>query len=276
MFKKRTVKRKPRRREESDEEEEEEDDGAGDRIQMAKKRRQVLEGLQKRGLDATATVTQPQQPQEAKKEKDVDEQKDQTQRETSAILEEKHRQAMEEYIQSKQQKHADTMGQQESEKSTKSVPSTKDLYEELASKVAGAGNVRESEGAVEAGTATVLAEVVLPKQQMAPIVPTAQRPKNKNISSVPALPSRFALDNNYEQLPDEAKELFQKQQPQATMAKETSSAVDEESPTLDSDRIGFQALRHGERHAPRQHQSKDDRVFKKFVTKQREQREKSK
>lgn len=263
-------------------------------IQQKKKRRMVLESLQyKKGVSATRLL------QKAPIEKLPDEEAetpsdDPNKRE--GVLEQKHRKAMEEYI---EQNLVGTFGEkkedaEENLKGGSALNATEKLYAQLSEAAMRlAGRSAEShpddadsgaDGGLVAGTG--LAEVVLPvEERLVTLEATARAakslkqpssetdmmkrlPSSKSNNNNP-VPSRFSAPSRPKALDDNVIE------PEGVLEK----AED----TRDGDRVGFQAFRRqqaGEtgshsqnRSHEREHRATDDRAFKNFVTKQRERRQ---
>ena len=275
MFKK-TTKQRPRlirKRIENDDEEDDEASHTADRIHAVKRKRQLLEDLQyKKGLNAADLL-------KAKRDEasttTTDDQQQQQQHQTESILAQKHRHAMEAYIEARRSKTHEP-------EATKPISSNakEALFAEL--KVVGSthsSSVREhdvgSGGALVAGTG--LAEVVLPfdeRLQMGHQTEQAVLPKALPTTTT-TLPSRFAAPQRSDtERPNELEALhrYVRGQRQTTTANRTSSS--QPSTASDNDRMGFAALQRGQLRAPKQDAASDDRVYRQFVRQQHHQRKK--
>lgn len=309
MFKKKLGKKSNlrRRNNEDDGDDDQSSNGSGNgaddpssthaQIQQKKKRRMVLESLQyRKGVSATKLL-QNNPTEKLFLDQQVDESTSDDPNKREGVLEQKHRLAMEEYI----EENLGTSGITNKEdaldtrKDGSGLNATEKLYAQLSEASARlAGRSTESKsidadigagGGLAAGTG--LAEVVLPlEERLASLEATARAarkqplsdtdmmkrlPSSKPLSSNPG-PSRFSAPSRQKVLHDtpiEQKELVME---------------DSTEDVADSDRVGFQAFRRqqtgetGSRHPNNSHgrggyHATDDRAFKNFVTKQRERRQ---
>lgn len=265
-------------------------------IQQKKKRRMVLESLQyRKGVSATRLLQKS--PMEKLLDQQVDEKISDDPNQREGVLEQKHRIAMEEYI----EENLGTFGTNKEDVADfrsdgSALNATEKLYAQLSEAAMRlAGRSAESHpidadvgagGGLVAGTG--LAEVVLPmEERLATLEATARAAKARKQPSsdtdlmkrLPSskpnanpVPSRFSAPSRPKVLNDSATG-------QEGVVEGTKNNED----VPDNDRVGFEAFRRqqagetGSRHPnishERGHRATDDRAYKNFVTKQRERRQ---
>lgn len=298
-----------RTRDNPNDDDNEEDLSAMEAIVQTKKKRKLLnEVLYKKGLDAAATLKPSLEA--AVVETNADESKDATERMRAfageggdataegGVLQRKHASAMEEFIQ--ENLKAEVV---EKETSTRKNSGTDDLFAQLASvsqKLAGTESVAASvgEGDIGAGGAmlggTGIAEVILPAddriqtiretQEAVSFFPTAEtnrssaEPKdsldissvNNHVSHVPS-----SYSHNF-QLHTQERAQQNKQQDDKVEA--SAAPAIEQNEGAQNERMGFEAARRAAKGdsstglgiSQGKKRSNDDRVWKNFVTRERE------
>lgn len=277
MFKKRSKPKATRKTPVENDDDNEEETNTADAIQQTKKKRKLLTDLQyRRGtaadqlLQAPAKETVVEEPSDVKPADDGSK----TQPAASTILEQRHQQAMEDFIRKK-------LGQDTPEvKEIKKQPlSTEEerMYAELAAKATAHATVRPQDDAtttLTAGTAVALEEVVLPIEERLRSAQETQRQSKKYrlaTTTMPSVPS--AVPNRFEMGATPA--MPEAMLPDA-VTKKAPEPVAAPASSVDIDRAGFVAWRGKATPAsklPPTQRASDDRVYKKFVERQREQRE---
>ena len=309
MFKKKVIKKKPvRKRADSEDSEPEPDSQTTEQIQMAKKRRKLLTDLQyKRGVDADKLLEKLDDSQVQEDDSNKPSQMPEVEASKEGILQQKQHQAMEAYIQQKIGKGEKNVNEslKDSKPDTSSALTEEELYRQLAESAASlagkntatldaAAATQEADvgsgGAMIAGTG--IAEVVLPVNERLKAAQETERARAQkaksdggalpSVSSVDsAVPSRFAVPS-IQVHPTEEESIRE----EATKAAAAQAVVTKESNPVDDTRLGFDAIRQrkqqqqsyagGDKDQKRQKdRASDDRVYKKFLNKQREMREKN-
>jgi hypothetical protein len=294
MFKKRTIKaKKPQVRKRQEDDDQDDEDDIQQAILKTQKKQKLLLSLPvsvgdytKRKIPTTAT---PKQVEATSKENE------------GSLLAQKHQQAMDEFI---TQKLQGTSKVKTADLPTQKVDDEAALYQELAAQAGAVTtlNQKEEEGDVGTGGAmlvggTGIAEVILPVQtRLDSSVQTVRRrtallgssaaPASESENSSNLLPTKFAATSsarsNMANVPA-SRPIIQATETAATTPKE------------DEERTGFAAIRghttttnssstttnsskkphsnnSSSSHTQKPHRSNDDRVFSKFVSRERDQR----
>ena len=268
-------------------------------IQQKKKRRMILESLQyRKGISATKLL-QKNPSDRLFLDQQTEEPISDDPNKREGVLEQKHRLAMEEYIEENLgasdviNNKEDTAGNR---KDGSMLNATEKLYAQLSEAAARlAGRSTDSRpidadvgagGGLSAGTG--LAEVLLPvEERMATLEATARAARKQSSSDtdmMKRLPSSKLLHTN--PVPSRFSAPSRQKVPSDTVVEQEGLVIEDSSENArDSDRVGFQAFRRqqagetGSRHSGNSHErggghrATDDRAFKNFVTKQRERRQ---
>ncbi|KAL7565106.1 hypothetical protein ACA910_005114 [Epithemia clementina (nom. ined.)] len=285
--------RKPNHTLDDEEEESLEEEDTVKRIEQVKKKRKLLASVQnKRGVDAVELIHATRRPVP------IENTAESASAETSTdgILDQKHRRAMEEFINSKL-RPVQTMtnaSNSQTEDGSPVVDRTKSLTEDaLFSEISASalqlsgkdGLAGDREDREESGTGgavlvagTGIAEVVLPAQERVKLEQETEKAKaaryfsrrSKKQDPAPALPqaipNRFLVSSHNSGLSSRPAG----EEPYRGVPEESKQ---EKTPDVDDGRVGFEALK--KRHMgfverkPR-NASNDHRVFQNFVTRQRE------
>ena len=299
MFKRRSGSNKTkaiRKRDDSHDGEEEhrEETETAKRIDQVRKKRKLLAVVQnKRGVDSVelSHTVRGHVP----KDNDVDNAP--IDASTEGILDQKHRKAMEEYIndrialvQPSNNPTSSSSSKHESKGTSKSL--THDaLFSEIAAssvqlsgRKSTKGESAERDDSMSGGAVLVagtgIAEVILPDKERLKVEEETEKAKSARASSrkmkkldpapsLPqAIPNRFSVTSRVRQT-----EISTLDETHQTM--NNSATEDETKRRLDADstRMGFEALKnrhHGRTEKKPRHVSNDQKVFKNFVTRQRE------
>lgn len=268
-------------------------------IQQKKKRRMVLESLQYRKGVSAAKLLQKNPTEKLFLDQQTDETVSDDPNKREGVLEQKHRLAMEEYIQENLGASGAKNNKDDEAETRKDGPmmnATEKLYAQLSEAAARlAGRSTESQpidadvgagGGLAAGSG--LAEVVLPvEERLATLEATARAARNQpsnDTDMMKRLPSSKQLHNN--PVPSRFSAPSRQKVLNDTVIEQEGLVIEDRiEDERDSDRVGFQAFRRqqagetGSRHVNNSHErggghrATDDRAFKNFVTKQRERRQ---
>ena len=309
MFKKKAgPKPKVIRRRASFEDEDEKADEDGDTTQQKiaqtiKKRKLLSSFHSKRGVDAAdllkATVAASEKASQNNSDNKSSAVKTAAETSRDGALEQKHRQAMEEFIASRMStsnQGTETSKAKNSHDSTtanKGPLSEDALYMDLAAqsaKLAGkplSDDVQEERSAVlVAGTG--IAEVILPVEERLQVVPAtteaakvaAAARQNRRVPDQPsAVPNRFAVASTLTQQEFD-QQYARNHLPAASSSQRGDQKVDSTTEVAEDGRMGFEAMRQSNMGQPgqasgttsRRDQASDHKVFTKFVARQREMR----
>jgi len=294
----------------SDDDEDQTSSSAHQQLEATKKRRQLLTQLQyKRGVDASDLLKPCPKTngQSATVDTAVEEElpANTAAQQEGQIWEQKHQQQMEEYVkqqlQAKKQQDGTAEEPQDTQKKS-AVLSQQDLYKELALKSAELSGKQQQTGdreatadttagneALTAGAATAMAEVVLPVQDMTKAETTSKSsvgnsrgarnnmPSQTRTSANSAVPNRFRVYNTNSQMQQYPGQDQQQQQQQQQVEQSQQQQQQQQQSSVDEDRLGFAAARQqrpthsSSSPLPPKKRSTDDRVYQKFVKRQREQ-----
>ena len=297
ISKNRAIRRKCIDSSEKEDDESGQDEDIGTRIEQVKKKRKLLSAMQnKRGVDSVELIQAASASRRHVTSSEDVAESTPTETSNDGILDQKHRKAMDEYINSKLASSQPSIPSNETTTTSPSNEKSKSLTENalyseiavsarnLSGKEVSLENSAERDDSGSGGAVLVagtgIAEVILPPQERLKLEQETEKAKaaraysrklrkHDPAPSLPqAIPNRFSVHSATGQAHRSGMEEPSKMPVSGAEGRSTELQL-----SADDRRVGFEALKqrhHGKVERKPRNQSSDHKVFKNFVTRQRE------